>query len=75
MLIERCSSIHTFFMRFPLDVIFLDRGFKVAKVVNNLGPWRFASAWGAAGVVELPAGALDGIELPRGRALAVEGTP
>lgn len=73
LLIERCSSIHTFFMRFPLDVMFLDGEFRVTKVRRHLGPWRLAGAPGSACVVELAAGALDGLDLPPGRALAVEG--
>ena len=39
-LIKRCNSIHTFFMLYPLDIIFLDPGFKVIKIVENLKPWR-----------------------------------
>jgi hypothetical protein len=74
LMIERCSSIHTFFMRFPLDVIFLDRKFRVTRVVRNLGPWRLAAALGSACVVEFSAGALDGLDLPPGRTLVVEGT-
>lgn len=36
----RCNSIHTFFMRFPIDVVFLDRNGVVLKVVSGLKPWR-----------------------------------
>jgi uncharacterized membrane protein (UPF0127 family) len=74
LLIERCSSIHTFFMRFPLDVMFLDRELRVTKVLRNLGPWRLAGAPGSACVVETAAGALDGLDLHPRRALALEGT-
>lgn len=72
LLIERCSSIHTFFMKFPLDVIFLDRELRVIKIVRNLLPWRLANAWGAACVVEFAAGALAGMDLHPGLALSVE---
>ena len=75
MLIERCSSIHTFFMKFALDVIFLDRELKVKKVVRGLVPWRLAGAFGAACTVEMSAGALEGVELPPGSALALEEGP
>jgi len=75
MLIERCSSIHTFFMKFSLDVIFLDRSFRVMRVVRHLHPWRLAGAWNAARVVELGAGALDGMELSEGRELVMEERP
>ncbi len=52
-----CRSIHTFFMRFSLDVIFLDPDHRVVKLVHDLRPWRIA--WGpssATSVIELPAG-------------------
>jgi len=55
-----CNSIHTFFMRFPIDVIFVDRNLKVTKVYRNLGPWRVTwPAPGAHSVFELPAGSLS----------------
>lgn len=72
MLIERCSSIHTFFMRFALDVLFLDASGGVRKVVRRLPPWRMASAWGAAQVLELAAGALDDCPLQPGDVLKIE---
>lgn len=57
LLIYRCPSIHTFFMRFDLDLVFLDRDFRVVKVVRNVAPFRlvFGGA-GAAAVVEMTAG-------------------
>ena len=39
-LIRPCNSIHTFFMRYPLDVVFLDKNFKIVKVIYDLSPWR-----------------------------------
>jgi uncharacterized membrane protein (UPF0127 family) len=50
------SSVHTFFMRFPIDVAFLGRDGAVLKIVAELGPWRTAGARGAKAAVELPAG-------------------
>lgn len=40
LLFENCRSIHTFFMRFNLDIVFLDRENKVIKVVRNVKPFR-----------------------------------
>ena len=40
LLIEPCNSIHTFFMRFNIDVVFLDKNFKVVKIIRNMPPWR-----------------------------------
>lgn len=72
MLIEQCSSIHTFFMKFPLDVIFVDSGFVVRKIVEDLGPWRLAGALGAAHAVELPAGRLKEVPVAVGDELVIE---
>ena len=57
LLIRPTGSIHTMFMRFPIDVVFLDRSSVVLKIVENVGPWRFAAARKAKAVLELPAGA------------------
>jgi len=56
LLIRPTSSIHMFFMRFPIDAVFLDRELAVRKVVPDLKPWRIAFARGAKSVVELSAG-------------------
>ncbi len=40
MLLSPCNSIHTFFMKFPIDVYFLDKNYQVIKIYENLGPWR-----------------------------------
>ena len=49
-------SIHTAFMRFPIDAVFLDADQVVIKVEHEIGPWRTVSCRGAREVVELPAG-------------------
>ncbi len=54
-----CNSIHTLFMRFAIDVIFVDRDLIVRKVYRDLKPWRMTwPAFGAHSVFELPAGTL-----------------
>jgi uncharacterized protein len=55
-LITPAPSIHTFFMRFPIDVVFLGRDLEVIDLVYSLGPWRTASRRGARAVLELAAG-------------------
>src|SRR5687767_8926145 len=49
-------SVHTFFMRFPIDVVFVDADQVVRKIVPELGRWRTATCRGARDVVELAAG-------------------
>lgn len=59
LVIKPCSQIHTFFMRFDIDVIFLDRQGKVLQVVESMPPWRISSLVREARlVVELPGGVL-----------------
>lgn len=39
-LISPCNSIHTFFMLYELDIVFLDKDFKVVRILRDLSPWR-----------------------------------
>jgi uncharacterized protein len=55
--IARCNSVHTFFMRYAIDVVFVDAHHRVRKVVPALKPWRAAACWRASAVLELAAGA------------------
>jgi uncharacterized protein len=57
--IKPCSSIHTFFMRYPIDVIFLDKNLKVVKIIKNIKPWRMTLMYfGAAQCLEFSGGFL-----------------
>ena len=64
-LLRPAGSIHTFFMRFPIDVVFLNEENEVVKVVHRLAPWRAAGMKGARSVLELSAGEAEsrGIEV------------
>jgi uncharacterized protein len=64
LLLKPCGSVHMFFMRFAIDVVFLDRELAVVGVVPVLRPWRTAGRRGAKAALELPAGeaARRGIE-------------
>jgi uncharacterized membrane protein (UPF0127 family) len=57
--IPRCRSVHTFGMRFPLDVIFLDAAGRPVRVVSDVPPFRVVSCRGADAVVETRAGEAD----------------
>ena len=73
MWIAPCSGIHTFFMRFAIDAVFVDRGLKIVRVAPDLRPWRVVPlVFGAHGVIELPAGTVRGLRLERGEPLLVE---
>jgi CheY-like chemotaxis protein len=56
MVLRPAWGVHTAFMRFPIDVVFLDADQVVIKIAANLQPWRTASCRGAREVVELAAG-------------------
>jgi uncharacterized membrane protein (UPF0127 family) len=56
LLLKPCGSVHTLFMRFPIDVVFLDRELSVVAVRPDLRPWRTAGARGAKVSLELAAG-------------------
>jgi uncharacterized membrane protein (UPF0127 family) len=77
MWIKPCNGIHMFWMNFAIDALFLDKAERVVKVYRRLGVWRVVPlVWRAHSVVELPAGTLDGVDLPRGHQLEfVRSTP
>jgi uncharacterized membrane protein (UPF0127 family) len=55
--LEPCGGVHTWGMRYPIDVIFLDRELRVLAVRRQVPPWRLVFApRGTRSVVELPAG-------------------
>lgn len=72
MLIDRAGSVHMFFMRFPIDVVFLDRDRKVVGVRHGLRPWRVAGARRAVAALELPAGAAAEAGIGEGDVLVLE---
>jgi uncharacterized protein len=51
-----CSSVHTCFMRYAIDVVFIDGEGCVLKLVERLVPWRGAACWRAHAAIELGAG-------------------
>ncbi|MDQ5820330.1 MAG: DUF192 domain-containing protein [Actinomycetota bacterium] len=55
-LLRPAGSVHTFFMRFPIDVMFLDRELRVLDIAAEVRPWRTRGARGAKAVLELTAG-------------------
>jgi len=69
---ERCDAVHTFAMRFPIDVVFLDRSGRVLRVAERLRPWRIAWTPGAHTVIETAAGTARRLEIVPGRVLRVQ---
>lgn len=56
MLLRPAASVHTAFMRFPIDVVFVDRNGRVLDIARSVRPWRAVACKGAKAVVELAAG-------------------
>jgi len=54
--ISPCESVHTFFMKFAIDLVYLDKHKKVRKVRHAVPPWRLSACLTAHSVLELPAG-------------------
>ena len=56
--IAPCESVHTFFMKFPIDLVYLDKRLRVRKVRHAVRPWRLSACLTAHSVLELPAGSV-----------------
>lgn len=68
----REKSIHMFFMRMPLDIVFCDADLRVVKVVPDLAPWRLAACAQARYVLEIGSGEARRLAIEAGTVLAVE---
>src|SRR5262249_12564817 len=65
-IIAPCGAIHTFFMRFSIDVVFVGRDGRVRKTCEAVPPRRIALSLGAFAAIELPAGTIGEAEVTRG---------
>jgi uncharacterized membrane protein (UPF0127 family) len=70
-----CESVHTFFMKFPIDLVYLDKKHKVRKVRHAVQPWRLSACLSAHSILELPAGAAAETGTQAGDELAIEKLP
>lgn len=70
LLITPCAAVHTAFMRYPIDVVFLDRAGVIRKSVAHLSPWRIALCRGASQTLELAAGEIHRQGLRAGLSLS-----
>lgn len=64
-----CESVHTFFMRFPIDLVYLDRRNRVRKVRSAVGPWKVSACLSARSIIELPAGVVVESQTQKGDVL------
>jgi len=71
MWIVPCEAIHTFFMQFPIDLIYLDRKHRVKKTRIAVPAWRVSACLSAHSVLELPAGTVQESQTERGDVLEI----
>lgn len=74
LVITRCNSIHMFFMRFAIDVVFVDQSWLVVGLVRVIRPFGLSPVfWKATTAIELPAGTIDRIGIDLGQQLSMQG--
>jgi uncharacterized membrane protein (UPF0127 family) len=75
LLLAPCNAVHMMFMRFPIDVIFLDKDFIVVKIIENLKPWGASPiVRGSIQVIELGAGSVEKNGISTGDKLSLKMT-
>jgi uncharacterized membrane protein (UPF0127 family) len=67
-----CESVHTFFMKFPIDLVYLDKRLRVRKVRRAVPAWRLSACLTAHSVLELPAGSAAETGTVAGDELSIE---
>ncbi|HEY9465685.1 MAG TPA: DUF192 domain-containing protein [Vicinamibacterales bacterium] len=67
-----CGSVHTFGMRFPIDVLFVSADGNVIKIVERMGAWRMAGSLQACITVELPTGSVQRHQVVQGDRLSIK---
>jgi uncharacterized membrane protein (UPF0127 family) len=70
-----CAAVHTCFMRFPIDVVFVDRGGRVRKIAEHLRAWRIAASPRAFAAIEMAAGSAAAAGVQLGARLAIAAQP
>ena len=53
-----CESVHTFWMQFPIDLVYIDRKKRIKKLRSNVPPWRLSACLSAHSILELPSGTI-----------------
>lgn len=72
LLLQPCQSIHTFFMRFPIDVVFVNGDGRIVHIVENMGPNKVSKInLKARYALEMPAGTVSATSTQIGDKLAV----
>jgi hypothetical protein len=75
LLLTPCMAVHTAFMRFPIDVVFIDRDGRAVRVVAGVRPWRMTASFRAHAVIELAAGTAAAADIQVGDMLYLAPAP
>jgi hypothetical protein len=75
LIIAPCGSVHTFFMRCPLDLVFVSKDGTVVKACPSVKPWRIAGALGAFAVIEAAEGFINRGGIVPGQVVGVREIP
>ncbi|MFC4737272.1 DUF192 domain-containing protein [Bacillus daqingensis] len=71
--LQPCKRVHTWFMRVPIDVVYLDKDLRITGVEASLAPYRLGAAFpGTTSVLELSEGSLEAMQLDPGQHLLLE---
>jgi len=70
-----CESVHSFFMKFAIDLVYLDKRHKVKKVRHRMVPWRLSMCLSAHSILELPAGTVKATGTQAGDQLEIQEQP
>ena len=54
-----CESVHTFWMQFPIDLVYIDRNKRIKKLCSTVPPWRLSACLSAHSILELPSGTIQ----------------
>lgn len=73
LILKPANSIHTFFMHFPIDVIFVNKNNQAIKVMPNLPPWRISPIYLQSNfVIELPQGSIQSSQTSQGDEILIQ---
>ncbi len=72
LLINKCNSIHTFGMKYALDIIYLDRNYKIVKLVKSIKPRRMSMCWYAKHTLEMLSGEINHLSLVKNMTLELD---
>jgi uncharacterized protein len=70
-----CEAVHTFWMQFPIDLVYLDRKKRIKKLRSSVPPWRLSACLSAHSILELPSGTIQSSRTEIGDTLEFSSAP